>query len=82
MSPITIEKKQKLCKVIGTFFMLKFYIDSRKALLSFMLQYGIKNKLFKKTRRVVTKKPRIKWSVLSANLSDEKFRRMFRLTRE
>lgn len=82
MSPITIEKRQKLVKVIGTFFMLKFYIDSRKALLSFMLQYGLKNKWFKKTRRAVTKKPRIKWSVLSANFSDEKFRRTFRMTRE
>ena len=82
MAPISIEKKQELCKIIGTFYMLKFYIENRKALLSFTMKYGIENKLFKQSRRLLPKKPRMTWSVFSAKLSDEKFRRMYRMTRE
>jgi len=50
-------------------------------LLALAVGYNMGRKALKQSRVLHLKKSRIKWSVFNSDLSDFKFRRMFRMTR-
>jgi len=70
-------------KVTTAFLTENYFVALRKVLISFAVGYCMENKLLKQSRALKPKQKKVKWSVLIADsMSDAKFKRMFRMTRE
>ena len=82
MTRLSTKKREKLLKLTAAFVLLNQYIRNRRLLIKYAVGYAMEKKLLKKSRILQPKQPRIKWSELTSDISEYKFRRMYRMTRE
>ena len=82
MSPNSIERTNQVKKAYAAFILGNHIIRTKSLLIAFAVGYCYENKLMKNSRTIKKRIKRTEWSSIVDELTEAKFRRMFRVTKE